>query len=121
MAQTSAAILLVADISGFTNFLRLHTRSTGHAREVIVRLLNALVQAARPPLTVAELEGDAVFFYALAAQNDEARVAEAVKAQIPRLFRAFKREAEAMQKVPICVCDRTSNRNRNRNVNPRAG
>ena len=104
MARTSAAVLLVADISGFTNFLRLHAISSSHAREIIVRLLNALVRATRPPLKVAELEGDAVFLYALGGES-VASVADAVKAQIPRLFRAFKREAEAMQKMPLCVCD----------------
>jgi hypothetical protein len=105
MGDTTRAVLLVADISGFTQFLRLHAISQSHAREIIVRLLNAIVRASRPPLQVAELEGDAVFFYALDEKGDVERAAREVKAQIPRLFRAFKREAEAMQRVPMCVCD----------------
>jgi class 3 adenylate cyclase len=105
MADTSRAVLLVADISGFTQFLRLHAISSVHAREIIVRLLNVLVRASRAPLRVAELEGDAVFFYALAERDDLAAVSARVKDQIPRLFRAFRREIEAMRHVPLCVCD----------------
>jgi hypothetical protein len=103
------AVLLLADISGYTQFLRMHTVSTRHAREITVRLLNALVQASRPPLKVAELEGDAVFFYALGRPGDIENLAALVKAQLPTLFRTFKRELADLQKVPICVCDACMN------------
>lgn len=105
MAATPNAVLLLADISGYTQFLRLHAISTSHARRIIVRLLNALVRASRPPLKVAELEGDAVFFYALADEAALPRVAEEVKAQIPRLFRVFRGEVDALATMPMCVCD----------------
>lgn len=105
MPDTSRAVLLVADISGFTQFLRLHAISSIHAREIIVRLLNVLVRVSRAPLRVAELEGDAVFFYALADGDDLAAVSARVKDQIPRLFRAFRREVDAMRQMPLCVCD----------------
>jgi hypothetical protein len=105
LSDTHPAILLVADISGFTRFVRMYETSNLHAREIIVRLLRALVRASRPPLQVAELEGDAVFFYALARDGDIARVSAAVKAQIPRLFRAFQNEIESLMRVPLCICD----------------
>jgi hypothetical protein len=57
MSDTTRAVLLLADISGFTKFLKLHTLSTSHARQIIVRLLDALVKVSEPPLKVAELEG----------------------------------------------------------------
>ena len=62
---TAKSILLVADISGFTDFVQHHARSASHARQIVVRLLKSVIDAARPPLKVGELEGDAVFFYAL--------------------------------------------------------
>jgi hypothetical protein len=104
MSDTTRAVLLLADISGFTKFLKLHTLSTSHARQIIVRLLDALVKVSEPPLKVAELEGDAVFFYALAEERQLMSVANRVKAQLPRMFRVFKQEIEALQKVPVCVC-----------------
>ena len=79
MDETSPALLVIADISGFTRFMRLHTLATSHARQIIVRLLTALVDASRPPLKVAELEGDAVFFYALAPEDGLQETVDMVK------------------------------------------
>jgi hypothetical protein len=106
--MTTPALLLIADISGFTQFMRLHALATSHARQIVVRLLRALVDAAEPPLVVAELEGDAVFFYALAdpaKDGDLEAVAERVKPQIVRFYQAFEREVEALAGTPLCVCE----------------
>ncbi len=102
---TTQGILLVADISGYTDFVRQHTRSASHARQITVRLLKALVSAASPPLSVAELEGDAVFFYALGSEEEVPGLAEQVKHQIPRLFRAFAKELKVLSSGPKCSCD----------------
>jgi hypothetical protein len=85
--------------------MRLHALATSHARQIVVRLLDALVAAARPPLVVAELEGDAVFFYALAPDGDLDRATADVRGQVLRLFAAFEREAEALAATPLCVCE----------------
>lgn len=105
MEKTSQAVLLIADISGFTKFMRLHTLTTSHARQIIVRLLKALVAASGPPLKVAELEGDAVFFYALIDDDDLPQATDAVKAQILRFFHIFKQEIDALKQVTACVCE----------------
>ncbi len=95
----------MADISGFTHFMRLHALSASHARRIIVRLLDRLVKAAEPPLRIAEIEGDAVFFYAPARDADLADVAANVKAQLPVLLRTFRDEIEAFRTTPMCVCE----------------
>jgi len=105
---TTNAILLVADISGWTKFLRRHVVSASHARQIVVRLLRAIIAVTEPPLTVAELEGDAVFLYALADSGDLNRVAAKVKAQIPRLFRAFAAEMKLLSTSPRCSCEACS-------------
>ncbi len=101
---TTQGILLVSDISGYTDFVRLHTRSASHARQITVRLLKALVSAASPPLSVAELEGDAVFFYALGSEEEVPGLVKQVKEQIPRLFRAFTKELKVLSAGPDCSC-----------------
>ncbi len=101
---TTQGILLVSDISGYTDFVRRHTRSASHARQITVRLLKAIVSAASPPLSVAELEGDAVFFYALGSEAELPRLAKQVKGQIPRLFRAFAKELKVLSSGPHCSC-----------------
>lgn len=106
MDNTYQAVLLIADISGYTRFMRLHALATSHARQIIARLLRALIDASRPPLQLHRLEGDAVFFYALAADEAELPVvAERVRDQIPRLLRAFHREITALAQVKLCVCE----------------
>ncbi len=109
MNDTSPALLLIADISGFTRFMRLHALTTSHARQIIVRLLKALVAASGPPLKVAELEGDAVFFYALTTEDDLPQAADAVKEQIMRFFQVFKQEIGALKQVTACVCEACTN------------
>lgn len=109
MSEPSPAVLLIADISGFTRFMRLHALTTSHARQIVVRLLKALVEASGPPLKVAELEGDAVFFYAPSTEGTLSKDAAAVKKQILRFFRIFKKEIEALQQVTACVCEACTN------------
>lgn len=103
MDNTTQTIFLIADISGYTKFMRLHAINVNHAKQIVVRLIKALISEAKPPLNVAEIEGDAVFFYA--AGDDPARIADEVKPQIPRLFAAFSAELETLIRVNMCDCD----------------
>ncbi len=105
MSDTTKAVLLVADISGFTSFMKQHSIALNHAKQIIVRLLKALMSASQPPLKVAELEGDAVFFYALASESNVEKTVGQVKSQIVGFFEAFKRELETINNLKTCVCD----------------
>ena len=100
-------ILLLADISGFTQFTKEHTHTVAgsHGKQIIVRLLKALIKSAKPPLRVAELEGDAVFFYARASKGNIDEVAAHVKEQMLNLFSAFKAELQAIDLLTTCGCD----------------
>lgn len=104
MSDTSKAILLVADISGYTSFMKQHVVSVNHAKQIIVRLLKSLMTASKPPLQVAELEGDAVFFYALSKENELEATAQHVKEQVVQFFAAFKRELDEIDNVKTCSC-----------------
>jgi len=105
MSGTTKAVLLVADISGFTKFMQMHAVSTSHAKQIVVRLLKSLMKASKPPLKVAELEGDAVFFYALSSDGDLKKTAEQVKRQILKLFSTFNKELVTLKQMKTCVCD----------------
>ncbi len=102
--RTTGGILLLADISGFTKFVRDHARSASHARQVTARLLRAIISASGPPLEVAELEGDAVFFFSLGAEDELLEVSKQVELQIPRFFRAFANEIKVLSSKPRCHC-----------------
>lgn len=88
--STHKALLVIADISGFTQFMKSHANAGDHAMHVVVELLRAVISAAAPPLKLAEVEGDAAFFYALCPENGDARTElAAVKKQVKGFFRSF--------------------------------
>ena len=104
---TCQALLVLADISGFTKFMKLHTITVTHAKQIIVKLLESIIQTAMPPLKLIELEGDAVFFYA-ACYQDEAELDQhvgAVKTQIIGFFNSFYREMLKLCELQLCVCE----------------
>lgn len=104
---THQALLVLADISGFTKFMKLHAITVTHAKQIIVKLLESIIQTAMPPLKLIELEGDAVFFYA-ACFSDETELDKhiaAVKTQILGFFQAFYREMQKLSQLQLCVCE----------------
>jgi hypothetical protein len=101
------AILVIADISGFTKFMKLHAITTSHAKQIIVALLESLVNASAPPLELAELEGDAAFFYAACReQNGDLRqTIERVRTQVIDLFKAFYQKLYELDGMRVCICE----------------
>ena len=55
--------LLIADIAGYTRFMKFHQASLAHAQDIVAQLLEAVIDATQPHLKLAKLEGDAAFFY----------------------------------------------------------
>ena len=43
--ETRQALLVIADIGGYTRFMRLHRMSLAHAQENTLRLLEAMIDA----------------------------------------------------------------------------
>ena len=58
--ETRQALLVIADIGGYTRFMRLHRMSLAHAQENTLRLLDAVIDA-EPRLRLVGIEGDAAF------------------------------------------------------------
>jgi hypothetical protein len=55
-------MLLIADIGGYTRFIRAQRKSLAHAQVAVAKLLESIIGAASPFL-VEKLEGDAVFLH----------------------------------------------------------
>lgn len=105
---TQRAVLVIADISGFTSFMRLNALATSHAKQIVVRLLTALVRRHRAPLQVAELEGDAVFLWG-ALDADPTAATRAINDQLLDFFGTFRAEIDALRSMPLCVCGACTN------------
>jgi hypothetical protein len=99
--------LVLLDISGYTRFIKLHKISLIHAERIIDELLERVIAEVHPPLVVQELEGDAVYFYAISDGSRE--MAREISDQVKRGLAAFKeREAELISECSICFCDACS-------------
>jgi class 3 adenylate cyclase len=95
------AILLLADISGYTEFMRLHRLNLAHSQEITQRLLESMLDAV-PSLRLVEVEGDALF---LAAPHSEPANADGWLPSALAMYRAFHSEQQWMLAHNLCVCD----------------
>ncbi len=99
-----ATLLLIADIAGYTRFMKLHDVSLAHAQDVVARLLEAVIDAARPHLKLAKLEGDAAFFHA-PADPDQSRASGSLSGIVARIHRAFHERVADLAANALCPCD----------------
>jgi hypothetical protein len=102
-AELRRTILVLADIGGYTRFIREHRTSLIHAEKIISDLMESVIGASRHPLTLNKLEGDAALFYAIADGN-EAEVVQDVARQIHAFFPAFAAKRAELDACRICPC-----------------
>ncbi|WP_281988831.1 DUF2652 domain-containing protein [Aquimarina aggregata] len=93
------SLLFIPDISGFTHFVQ--NTEVEHSQHVISELLEVLVKANTQHLQLAEVEGDALFFY----KENEIPSQEKLLAQIETMFTAFYSHLKLLEKNRICPCN----------------
>jgi class 3 adenylate cyclase len=97
--------LVIADIGGYTKFIKSHKTALLHAQEIISQLLEAIIDRAAYPLTLNKLEGDAALLYADMG-SAEAAAAPDVARQVTAFFSAFHAKArELASSRANCPCD----------------
>ena len=95
----SQSLFFIPDISGYTNFIQ--TTEIEHSQHVIAELLEVLLDANIENLQLAEIEGDALFFY----KEDAIPSLERLLAQIERMFKAFYSHLKLLESNRICPCN----------------
>src|SRR5437764_2263958 len=97
------ALLLIADIGGYTEYMRSHRMSLAHAEVNTARLLEKVIDAA-PGFDLIEIEGDAAFLSRGAETLDgDATVAATTRAAVG-MHRAFHLERQHVASN-LCPCD----------------
>jgi hypothetical protein len=99
----SRALLLIADIGGYTKYMTLHRLGLAHAQANIARLLEAVIDAA-PDLELIEIEGDAAFFASPQKAGEGAAAASGAKELAVAMHRAFHERQERMVTGNLCSC-----------------
>ena len=92
------SLLMIADIGGYTKFMKLHRMSLAHSQDITGRLLKAVAKSS--PMRIVELEGDAAFFCTPLGQVE----ADAVALSLA-MHQAFHSQLERMVALNMCSCD----------------
>jgi class 3 adenylate cyclase len=96
-------VLLIADISGYTEYMRSHRMSLAHAEVNTARLLERVIDAAGD-FDLIEIEGDAAFLSREAdSLHGDAAVAATAQAAVG-MHRAFHMERQHVA-TNLCPCD----------------
>lgn len=90
--------MLIPDISGFTHFVN-HTEII-HSVHIIAEMLETLIDNNSMGLKVAEVEGDAVFFYRIGEKPS----AKELHKQIEKMYFSFHKMKAIHNRDRICDC-----------------
>jgi uncharacterized protein DUF2652 len=93
------ALLLIADIGGYTKYMSLHRIGLAHAQANVARLLDAVIDAV-PALELIEIEGDAVFL-SRPADGDAAKTATDAAVAMHRSFH----DVQQLVAENLCPCE----------------
>jgi hypothetical protein len=104
MSTTTSGHLLIADISGYTQYLT--SSELEHAQEVLSSLMELLIDRTLPPLRVAGLQGDAVFSYGV---DSGVLGGQALVEMIEDTYVAFRHAIDQMVINTSCQCNACAN------------
>lgn len=99
-SKTQHGYLLIADISGYTSYVA--STELEHAQAVLGELLELLLGTLTPALTLAKLEGDAVFVY---TPESRLALAETVLELVEASYVAFRDRVEGIRQRTTCECN----------------
>src|ERR1700757_1546856 len=92
------AVLLIADISGYPNYMHWNRTHLAHAQQTLAGLLESVIDAGKG-LKLAKLEGDAAFFW---EPDGNAKVL--VCDRLSRMRRSFLAQRERFKRDIACQC-----------------
>ena len=106
--RLAPVLLVVADISGYTHFIRYRVTTLLHAESIVTELIEAVLDRLESPLVLNKLEGDAALLYA-ELDGDPATVPKLLD-QVELVFAAFDaRVAELVESRRACGCGACAN------------
>lgn len=97
------ALLMIADIGGYTEYMRAHQLSLAHAEVNTARLLDKVIGAARG-FDLIEIEGDAAFLSQRVDAMEPDEILAATTQAAVAMYRAFHLERQYVATY-LCPCD----------------
>jgi uncharacterized protein YndB with AHSA1/START domain len=99
MTDTRQACLLIADVSGYTEYLA--GVELDHAQDILADLITTVVKALRPGLKLSKLEGDAAFVYSPTDKVDGSILMDSIEG----CYFTFRQRLRSIQQASICECN----------------
>jgi class 3 adenylate cyclase len=99
------AVFVIADIGGYTRFMKVHRINLAHAQYVVAQLLESVIDAAGSRLKLAKLEGDAAFFYGLLADQPKEGELATFADTVAGIRTAFVSRRLELEIDRVCSCD----------------
>jgi uncharacterized protein YndB with AHSA1/START domain len=99
LGKPESACFVIADISGYTNFLA--AVELDHAQDIIADLMDTVVEGLRPPFRLAKFEGDAAFVYAVTEKVDGSLLQDAIESA----YFAFRKRMRNIRRASSCECE----------------
>jgi uncharacterized protein YndB with AHSA1/START domain len=100
--QPESVTLLIADISGYTEYLA--GVEIDHAQDILADLIGTVVTSLRPAFRLAKLEGDAAFCFAPADKVDGSALLDTIE----RCYFSFRRRRRDVRSATSCECNACS-------------
>jgi hypothetical protein len=97
------SLLLIADIGGYTEYMRTHRMCLAHAEVNTARLLEKVVDAAQG-FDLIEIEGDAAFLHRRAIASDERETVDLTLRTAVAMHQAFHLERQYVA-TNLCPCE----------------
>ncbi len=104
MSRTRAGYLLIADITGYTQYLS--ESELEHAQDTLAALLELLVENTGPPLVISRLAGDAVISYGF---TEDFFQGQTFVEKIEETYVAFRKAMERLVLNNTCQCNACAN------------
>jgi len=99
-------LLLLVDISGYTQFMVAHATELRHSELIVRALLESVVEQVDVPLRVAGVEGDALFLYAIKSGDEDTwpRRGASLVDRLLALFQTFEQRLVEIGSYSVCNC-----------------
>ena len=99
MIKPEPVCLLIADISGYTEYLA--TVEIDHAQDILADLIGTVVTSLKPNFRLAKLEGDAAFCFAPAEKIDGTLLLDTIE----HCYFSFRRRRRDVRQATSCECN----------------
>jgi uncharacterized protein YndB with AHSA1/START domain len=97
--KPESVCLLIADISGYTEYLS--TVEIDHAQDILADLIGTVVTSLKPNFRLAKLEGDAAFCFVPAEKIDGSVLLDTIE----HCYFSFRRRRRDVRQATSCECN----------------